>query len=104
MTALYISKLDTTIDNLNRFVTTLTQEITASINEAEENLFISTLKAVDEREGCIEYHTDFFDNVETSGSSVNKAIEAVNNVAGHTLLAPVTKIEDNGIYKVEILH
>ena len=106
MTILYISHMDIRTDDLNRFVTTLTQEVMVKINQAEEDLFVATLDEVDEQEECIEY-TDEGENcttIEAKGYAINKAIEVVNSVAKHTLIAPITKIEDNNLYRVEFEH
>lgn len=101
MTTLYISELKVNQDDLGRYVTTLTQEVFVKVNQAEEDLFVATLDEVDENEGCIEYHNDYYSEIDVSGNGVNKAIETVNKVAGHTLIAPVTSISNNEIYRVE---
>ena len=101
MTVLYISELKVHQDDLGRYVTTLTQEVFVKVNQVEEDLFKNTLIEVDENEGCIEYHNDYYSEIDVSGFGVNKAIETVNNVAGHTLIVPVTSISNNEIYRVE---
>ena len=106
MTTLYISDLKVHQDDLGRYVTTLTQEVFVKINQAEEDLFVATLDEVDEQEDCIEY-SDEGENcttIEASGYAINKAIEVVNNVAKHTLIAPITKIEDDNLYRIEFEH
>lgn len=106
MTILYISELKVHQDDLGRYVTTLTQEVFVKINQAEEDLFVAILDEVDEQEDCIEY-SDEGENcttIEARGYAINKAIEVVNNVAKHTLIAPITKIEDNNLYRIEFEH
>ena len=106
MTVLYISDLKVHQDNLGRYVTTLTQEVMVKINQIEEDIFVSTLDEVDEQEDCIEY-SDEGENctvIEAKGYAINKAIEVVNNVAKHTLIAPITKIENNNLYRIEFEH
>lgn len=101
MTVLYISHMNVHTDDLGRYVTTLTQEVFVKVNQMEEDIFKNTLIEVDENEGCIEYHNDYYSEIDVSGNGVNKAIETVNKVAGHTLIAPVTSISNNEIYRVE---
>ena len=106
MTVLYISQMNVSTDDLGRYVTTLTQEVMVKVNQAEEDLFVSTLDEVDEQEDCIEY-SDEGENcttIEARGYAINKAIEVVNNVAKHALIAPITKIEDNNLYRIEFEH
>lgn len=106
MTTLYISELKVHQDDLGRYVTTLTQEVFVKVNQAEEDLFVATLDEVDEQEGCIEYSNEGENctTIEASGYGVSKAIEVVNNVAKHTLIAPVTSISNNEIYRIEFEH
>lgn len=104
MTTLFVEHMQTHTDDLGRFITTLTQEITVSVNSYEEKIFVDTLMQVDEQEGCIEYHNEDYSQLEVSGYGVNKAIKVINDIAGHTLLAPVTTIENNELYKVEFLY
>lgn len=101
MTILTISHMDTHTDELSRVVTTLTQEVFVKVNQSEEDLFKSTLIEVDENEGCIEYHNDGYSEIDVSGYGVSKAIDTVNSIANHTLIAPVTSISNNEIYRVE---
>ena len=106
MTVLYISELKVHQDDLGRYVTTLTQEVMVKVTQAEEDIFVDVLKQLDEQEDCIEY-TNEGENcteIEARGYAVNKAIEVVNNVAKHTLLAPITKIEDDNLYRIEFEH
>ena len=105
MTTLYISHMDVSVDNLGRLVTTLAQEIISKINEHEERIFIDTLCELDGEEGdgeFIQYHNDNYTELDVFGEAVNKAIDTVNSVAKHTLLAPVTEIKDDQLYRVEI--
>jgi hypothetical protein len=103
MTILSISELKVHQDDLGRYVTTLTQEVFVKVNQAEEDLFVATL---DEQEDCIEY-SDEGENcttIEARGYAINKAIEVVNNVAEHTLIAPITEIENDNLYRIEFEH
>ena len=106
MTTLYISELKVHQDDLGRYITTLTQEVFIKINQAEEDLFVATLDEVDEQEGCIEYSNEGENctTIEARGYAINKAIEVLNNVAKHTLIAPVTSISNNEIYRIEFEH
>ena len=104
MTVLYISHMNVSTDDLGRYVTILTQEVVVKINQTEENIFLDVLRQVDEQEGCIEYNNDLWEEIDCSGYGVNKAIETVNRLAGHTLIAPVTEISNNEIYRIEIEH
>ena len=102
MTVLYISHMNLHTDELGRYVTTLTQEVMVKVNQAEETMFLDTLRLIDDTEGCIEYNNDDWTEIDVSGYAVNKAIQCVNGLTGHTLIAPVTNISDNEIYRVEI--
>lgn len=104
MTVLYISHMNVSTDDLGRYVTTLTQEVMVKINQTEENIFLDVLRQVDEQEGCIEYNNDLWEEIDCSGYGVTKAIETVNRLAGHTLIAPVTEISNNELYRIEIEH
>ena len=104
MTILYISDLKVHQDDLGRYVTTLTQEIMVKVNQAEEIMFLDTLKLMDDVEGCIEYNNDDWTEMDVMGYAVNRAIEGVNGLTGHTLIAPVTKIEDTNLYRIEFEH
>lgn len=104
MTVLYISHMNVSQDDLGRYVTTLTQEVMVKINQTEEDIFLDVLRQVDEQEGCIEYNNDLWEEIDCSGYGVNKAIETVNNIAKHTLIAPVTEISNNEIYRIELEH
>lgn len=101
MTVLYISHMNLHQDELGRYVTTLTQEVMVKVNQAEETMFLDTLRLVDDTEGCIEYNNDDWTEIDVSGYAINKAIQCVNGLTGHTLIAPVTNISDNEIYRVE---
>ena len=104
MTTLYISHMKVHTDDLGRYVTTLTQEVMVKINQTEEDVFVDVLKQVDEQSGCedISYNNDNFTVIDVSGYAINKAIETVNNIAQHTLIAPVTEIKGKEMYRVEI--
>ena len=106
MTILVISHMDTHTDKLSRIVTTLTQEVFVKVNQAEEDIFVDVLKQVDEQSGCedISYNNYNWSDIEVSGYAVNKAIETINNIAGHTLIAPVTEINDKDMYEVRFIY
>lgn len=106
MTILTISHMDTHTDKLSRVVTTLTQEVFVKVNQSEEDTFKSILRQVDEESGCedISYNNDDWTDVEVSGYAVNKAIETVNSIANHTLIAPITEIDDKGLYEVRFIY
>ena len=101
MTTLYVSHIETSTDELGRFVTTLTQEIYVKVNELEEDIFKDVIKQVNEAEGIIDFNTSDYSVIEVQGYAVQKAIDTVNKVAEHVLIAPVTKIEEDELYKVE---
>ena len=102
MTVLYISEVTTDTDDLGRWVTTLTQEVMCKINNYEENIFLDTLRQLEETTECISYRNDNDTELEVWGNAVKKAMETVNSVAGHKLLAPVTEIYDGSLYRIEI--
>ena len=104
MTVLYISHMNVSQDNLGRYVTTLTQEVMVKVNQAEETMFLDTLRLIDDTEGCIEYNNEDWSELDVSGYGLNKAIECVNGLTGHTLISPVTYIENNELYRVELEH
>ena len=107
MATLYISHMNVTTDHLNRFVTTLTQEILAKINEHEERIFIDTLCEIDRMDDdgeIIQYHNEDYTEIDVFGDAVKKAIDTVNSVAKHTLLAPITEIHENELYRIEFEH
>ena len=106
MTILYISELKVHQDDLGRYITTLTQEVMVKVTQAEEDLFVATLDELDEQEDCIEYSNEGENctEIEAKGYAISKAMEVVNNVAKHTLLAPITKIEDDNLYRIEFEH
>lgn len=104
MTILYISELKVNQDDLGRYVTTLTQEVMVKVNQAEEDTFLDTLRLIDDTEGCIEYNNEDWNELDVSGYGVNKAIECVNGLTGHTLISPVTSIENNELYRIEFEH
>ena len=104
MTILYISELKVHQDDLGRYVTTLTQEVMVKVNQAEETMFLDTLRLIDDTEGCIEYNNEDWSELDVSGYGLNKAIECVNGLTGHTLISPVTSIENNELYRVELEH
>lgn len=101
MTILYISELKVHQDDLGRYVTTLTQEVMVKVNQAEETMFLDTLKFMDEGNDYIEYNRND-EELDVLGVAVNKAIECVNGLTGHTLIAPITEIKNDQLYKVEL--
>ena len=102
MTTLYISHMAVNVDNLGRYVTTLTQEVMVKINQQEEDLFLSTIRAGDGIIGDVEYDNN--DTLDVSGSLVDVAIKSVNNTVKHTLIAPITEIKDDQLYRIEFEH
>ena len=102
MTTLYVSHVNVEQDNLGRWVTTLTQEIMTKINEHEEQILIGTIKEINEQEEVVAYCNDDYTEFDVLGSAINKAIQTINSIAGVTFIAPVTKIDEEELYKVEI--
>ena len=106
MTVLTISHMDVSHDELGRVVTTLTLEVMIKVNQTEEDTFKSVLRQVDEESGCedISYNNDDFSDIEVSGYAVNKAIETINSIAEHTLIAPVTEVKNEDMYEVRFIY
>ena len=102
MATLYVSHLAVSQDELGRYITTLTQEIVSKINSHEEQILIRTLLELDEQEGCIEYHNNNYSELDVRGTAVQKAINVINKVAGQELLKPVTKIDSEALYRIEV--
>ena len=105
MTTLYVSKMEVNTDELGRYITTLTQEIFSKINENEEKIFRNVLIEVDSNEGngeYIEYHNDDYTIIDVKGVAIQKAIYTINSINKVIALAPITEIEDDSTYRVEI--
>lgn len=102
MTTLYISKIEVHQDELGRYVTTLTQEVMVKVNVNEEQTFRDTMHLMDKGdEDLIEYESGDNSEYDVYGKAVNKAIQVVNDTVQHKLIAPITTIEDDSLYRVE---
>ena len=104
MATLYISEVSTDTDDLGRWVTTLTQEVMVKVNQTEENLFVSTIRAIQEADEELTdcYFNEDLTELEANGCVIEKAVETVNEAVGHSLIAPITDFEPTSIYRVEI--
>jgi hypothetical protein len=104
MTTLFILQVTTGIDELGRYTTLLTQEVCTSITDFEEDILKAIIKRISKTKKGIQTIVKDFSISVIEGYDLVNIIDVANKISETPFITPVTAINEDNTYRVEIIH